>query len=306
VKVAVAIVGYRNVADILACLDALSASTYDDFEVIICENGGKAAYEDLQRSLPSTLKGGQMLRAVMARKNLGFAGGVNVCLSETPDAEAWWILNPDTQPAAGALGAKVRRLAKGDCDAVGCIIHLPIGKVQSYGGRWSPILGRSKALGRGADPFAAVDACWVERTQNYIDGAAMLVSRRFVDVVGPMREDYFLYCEEVEWCLRALNGGLRLGFAADAKVFHRQGATTGASGDAHKVAKLPLYLTMRNTILLTRDRTPRWTPVAGIALLAVLVRRFALRGAWRQFGHGFIGLVAGMRNERGAPQWLTI
>ena len=303
-KISISIVGYRNAADILECLGALELSDYSNFEVVICENGGAAAYRDLQRSLPTVLRGGQRVRAVEAPRNLGFAGGVNVCLSETPNADAWWILNPDTKPDAEALRAKVQRLARGDCDAVGCAIYLPTGRVQSYGGRWKPLLARSESIGKGCALAAEIDAECIERTQTYLNGAAMLVSRRFVDLVGPMREDYFLYCEEVEWCARAVDRGLKLGFAADARVLHSQGATTGA-GD-RRMARLPLYLTARNTILLTRDRTPTWIPLAGGALLATLVWRFALRGAWRQFAEGLSGLAAGMRNERGAPRWLNI
>ena len=38
---------------------------------------------------------------------------------------------------------------------------------------------------------------------------ASVVGRAMLDAVGPMRDDYFLYCEEVEWCLRAKAAGLR-------------------------------------------------------------------------------------------------
>src|SRR3954471_4207611 len=43
--VAVAIVGYRNADDVCACVTALARSTHDDFEVVICENGGGDAFE---------------------------------------------------------------------------------------------------------------------------------------------------------------------------------------------------------------------------------------------------------------------
>ncbi len=42
----------------------------------------------------------------------------------------------------------------------------------------------------------------------------------FVEVNGLMREDYFLYAEEVEWCLRAKRRGLRLGLAPAARILH--------------------------------------------------------------------------------------
>ena len=51
VHVAVAIVGYDNVHDVVRCVTALANSTYDDFEIVICENGGKTACEALRARL---------------------------------------------------------------------------------------------------------------------------------------------------------------------------------------------------------------------------------------------------------------
>ena len=101
--VSVAIVGFRNVDDILRCLAALETATHKDFEVIICENGGPAAFDALKARAPSVLAGGQTVRCVLASGNLGYAGGVNVCLAETPQADAWWVLNPDTAPSPTSL-----------------------------------------------------------------------------------------------------------------------------------------------------------------------------------------------------------
>src|ERR1700744_3534209 len=132
--VAVVIVGFRNADDVETCAGALGQSDYADFEVIICDNGGPEAYAALTASLPPSLPGGQKVRAVQAPGNLGYAGGINVCLRETADADAWWILNPDTVPEPTAMSAQVERLAAGDCDAVGCTIDLSSGAVQSHGG----------------------------------------------------------------------------------------------------------------------------------------------------------------------------
>jgi N-acetylglucosaminyl-diphospho-decaprenol L-rhamnosyltransferase len=210
--VCVAIVGFRNPGDITSCLRALARSTHPDFEVVICENGGKAAYEALTAAIPKTLAGGQTVRAVLAAKNLGYAGGVNVCLNASKDADAWWVLNPDTEPYPEAMAALVTRLAHGDREAVGCTILLPNGKVQSHGGRWQAWLARAVSLGIGEAADIRPNPASVERRQNYLNGASMMIGRRFLEATGPMREDYFLYCEEVEWCLRGLKRGMRLGF----------------------------------------------------------------------------------------------
>src|ERR1700677_3026450 len=118
-RLAVAIVGYRNPDDLVRCIAALEASTYQDYQVVICENGGEAAYQALRDCLPTTLRGGQPVRLIPAAGKLGFAGGVNVCLAATLDADAWWVLNPDTEPYPETMARLVARLAAGDCDAVG-------------------------------------------------------------------------------------------------------------------------------------------------------------------------------------------
>jgi N-acetylglucosaminyl-diphospho-decaprenol L-rhamnosyltransferase len=304
-NVAVAIVSYRSATDIVACLAALARTTHARFEVIVCENGGPEAYEDLQAALPSELPGGQAVRAVLADRNLGFAGGVNRCLRETPGADAWWVLNPDTEPQPGALAAMVERLEVGDCDAVGCILALSDGTVQSYGGKWRKQLARAVSIGHGTPAGTPVEGSAVEAVQNYLNGASMLVGSRFFRAVGPMREDYFLYCEEVEWCLRARAAGLKLGFSPAAVVLHHQGTSTGNAVGLRDRSALSVYLGERNKILLTNDCFRGWLPVASVAALLLLILRFGRGRAWPQLAFAWRGWQAGLRGERGAPAHLV-
>jgi GT2 family glycosyltransferase len=304
--VSVAIVGFRNPDDIVRCLDALGASSHRDFDVIICENGGPEAYGQLMSVAPASLVGGQKVRVLLAPGNLGYAGGVNACLNATPDADAWWVLNPDTHPAPNAMAALLARLQARDCDAVGCTVLLPAGKVQSHGGVWRPWLARAVSIGYSTPEEMAVRPEDIERTQNYLNGASMLISRRFLEIVGPMREDYFLYCEEVEWCLRGISKGLNLGYAKDAVVLHYQGSTTGSAGSFRKKSRLPIYMSARNAMLLTRDCFPGQMPFAAVSFLFQLVLRYGRRGAWRQLHYGVTGWIAGLANRRGAPAWLQM
>ena len=303
--VAVAIVGFRNPHDIVECLRALAAATYPDFEVVICENGGAEAFQALTAQLPADAGPGRPVRAVLASGNLGYGGGVNVCLREAPSADAWWVLNPDTVPDPDALAAMVARLRRGDCEAVGSVVYTNTGTLQSVGGRWRRAMARAVSIGHGrAAGDAGAMAAEVEARQNYLNGASMLVSRRWLEGAGPMREDYFLYCEEVEWCLRGLARGLRLGFAADARVMHHQGASTGFSAEIRRQGRMPVYLNERNRLLLTRDLTPGLLPLAAALAVPLMLARFARRRAWRQLGYALEGWWAGLRGERGTPGWV--
>ena len=304
--VAICIVGFRNPHDIVECLAALEGSTYADFEVVICENGGAEAFAALAEAVPAKLPGGQSVRVVDAQDNLGYAGGINVCMAAAPEADAWWVLNPDTVPDAAALAHLCARLAKGGCAAVGSTIHDAGGRVESRGGRWNPWLARAVSIDNGlrvGDPPGAIASA---EQLNYLSGASMLVGRAFVERVGVMREDYFLYAEEVEWCLRAVQAGLKLGLAADANLLHRQGTSTGSVRDVRSRGRMPVYLDERNKILVTRDRYPGRLLVACGASFVLLFLRFARRGAWAQLGYGLSGWLAGIRDERGPPPWLGV
>lgn len=304
--VAVCIVAFRNVDDIVSCLGALGSSSHRDFEVLICENGGEIAFDAMQDRLPAALPDGQPVRAVCASQNLGYAGGVNVCLQETQSADAWWVLNPDTLPTPDSLARLVARLEAGDCDAAGNTVYLPDGRVQSHGGRWRSWLARAVSIGHGTAHGGVVDQRAVEREQSYLNGASMMIGRRFLTTVGPMREDYFLYCEEVEWCLRGLKQGMRLGYAPGADVLHEAGTTTGSYDHIRSRPRTPIYLGERNKMLTTRDCFPLQLPIAAAAALALLCLRFGRARAWRQLGYALSGWAAGLRGERGPPRWLDV
>jgi len=301
--VAICIVGFRNPDDVADCLDALSRMRHLDFQVVVVENGGAAAFEALRARAPAALPGGQAVRLVCAPSNLGYAGGVNLGMRTAPDASAWWVLNPDTCPDPVALSALVERLERGDCDAVGGTIQLASGEVQAYGGHWQRLLARAVSIGHGGDIAAPVDPQRIERLQNFLSGASMLIGRRFLETTGPMREDYFLYCEEVEWCLRGLSLGMRLGFAPKGVILHKQGTSTGAAVDLRGRSKLSVYLNERNRVLLSRDRFPALLPLTMFTTLATLTLRFGKRRAWRQLGYALQGWAAGLANRRGIPSW---
>jgi GT2 family glycosyltransferase len=301
--VSISICAFNNISDVQRCVSALSELDYENFEIVICENGSLESYNRLVDVLPGSLPNGQSVKVIWGRTNRGFAGGVNTCIGECREADAWWILNPDTQPDRGALRAMVQTLFDGEYDAVGCKIYLDGGAIQSYGGYWTPVLARAESIGHGLRLTDPVDAAAIVRKQNYLNGSSMLISRKFVDHVGLMREDYFLYCEEIEWFLRGSHKGMRLGFSSEAEVLHFTGTTTGASSNLKERSRLSVFLNTRNAILLVKDQDPLWGPVAVMALIVQILGRYGRRGAWRQVGYGLSGLVDGVLNRRGAPDW---
>lgn len=302
--VTVCIVGFRNAVDIVHCLQTLERSTYKAFDLVICENGGEQALQELKARIPQSLASGRPVSLIAAPTNPGYAGGVNLCIRHRPDSDAWWVLNPDTEADPGALEAMVGRLEKGDCQAVGCTTYDRDRIVESRGGYWRSWLARAVAIDMGRAVADKADDVAIERQLDYLSGASMLVGKAFVNTVGLMREDYFLYGEEVEWCLRSRAAGFKLGIASAARVLHKQGTTTGSVADFRARSRTSVFLDERNKILITRDLQSARLPVTALATLALLLLRYARRGAWRQTGYALAGWYAGLRNRRGKPLWL--
>jgi N-acetylglucosaminyl-diphospho-decaprenol L-rhamnosyltransferase len=295
------IVGFRNAADVVETVAALDRSTHPSLSIVICENGGDLAFAALEQAIADRTTHGRAVTRVSAPDNPGYAAGFNRCVRAAPDADAWWLVNPDAQPNPDALSVMLARLQMGDCGLVGGTLYLPDGRVQGHGGRFHGWLARSESIGHGSPAIDMPDDRAVETKMNYVLGASMLVSRRFMEVVGPMREDYFLYAEEIEWCLRGIALGQKLGFAKGARVDHAQGSTTGSGNAIAFRPWLPVYLDERNRLHVVRDTMRARLPVAALMALVFIGLRYARRGAWRQVGFALAGWWAGVCNRRGKP-----
>jgi GT2 family glycosyltransferase len=100
------------------------------------------------------------------------------------------------------------------------------------------------------------DVAGIEARMNYVVGASMMARRTFIDRVGLMTEDYFLYYEELDWAERGRALGFGLGYAANSVVYHKEGATIGTSHRRKSSALAMRYLN-RNRLLFTHRFYPQ-------------------------------------------------
>ena len=177
-----------------------------------------------------------------AKANLGFAGGNNLALRYLRTrgyGSYFWLLNNDTVVEKGALNALICRMvadpAIGMCGST-LLYESARDTVQALGGahygRW---LGTVKHIGHHERWPQRVDEGAVERQLSYLIGASTLASRAFLETVGLMQDDYFLYFEELDWAARA-KGRFRLGYAARSTVYHKEGSSIGGN-DRAKASK---------------------------------------------------------------------
>lgn len=296
------VVSYNNRDQLRNCLDAVAAGQMLPTQIVIVENGDEqSATEGREIIVASSALSGQVIHCP---SNPGYAAAINAGIAGAPDADAYWILNPDTVAGANALSAMVTSMGEG-YDIVGGRIVDRSGVIQSDGGLWRPSSARAVSIDKGLTVDAALNPAVVRRRLGFVSGASFLVRRSILPRVGMLREDYFLYAEEVEWCVRAAARGARLGFAPDATVIHDQGSSTGYARSVRARPRLPIFLDERNKLNVVRDTRPALFPVAALFALVLLIMRYGKSRAWRQLGYGLHGWWHGVIGARNKPPWLS-
>lgn len=167
--------------------------------------------------------------------NRGFAAGNNVglrCVLRRTSCTHAWVLNNDTIVRPDALTHLVKRAQEPDHPGVTGSTLLFFDRpdtAQAFGGAYyNPWNGRATIFGTCTPAESRLDRRRVERDMNYVIGASMFVPRDFLEKVGLMCEDLFLYFEEIDWAVRGRVHGYPLAYAPESVVYHREGASTGS------------------------------------------------------------------------------
>lgn len=226
------------------------------------------------------------LSFIAVGKNLGFAGGVNVGIQysiQDPECDLVWLLNNDTVVTPLALSKLVARMTSdeeiGICGSTLLYYDYP-NRVQALGGAtYYKCIAYAKHIGAHSEDFRNSDSSVIEKEMSYIVGASMMVATKVINDIGLLNQDYFLYCEEIDYCLRAKNK-YKLGYSPESIVFHKEGASTGGSSRGKKEKSLTsLYYAVRSRILFTSENFPLCLPsVYLVTLFRILL--LVLKGKW--------------------------
>lgn len=179
-------------------------------------------------------------------KNGGFAYGNNcgikeaMALASPPDYIM--LLNPDTivrergiealvefMDANVQVGIAGSRLYNADGVAE-CSAHnspSPLGELDA-----AACLGPlSRALGRFSVTTPMRDT---DHECDWACGASLLIRRAVIEQVGLMDEGFFLYFEEVDYCLRVRQAGWKIWYVPESEIIHLEGSLTGIQDVARR------------------------------------------------------------------------
>jgi len=304
----IVLVNWKRANDTCACISSIQNSADSNWYLVVCDNFSQdgsaeifknflgATFEPRCRHTDDSVevvdyfeKGNYqnklLVTLVINSENSGFSRGNNIALkysSPLIKADYFWFLNNDTVVEPCALNHMLTRMnGNSNIGICGSTLVYDFDRltIQAYGGaeyqKWT---GAVREIGNRTQLGFPSDQQSVEKRMSYVSGASMLVSKEFLETVGPLSEDYFLYYEEIDWAIRARKKGFRLGYASDAIVYHKEGAALG-SGKSEGRSLLAEYYGVRNRLVFTRKFYPWALPsVFCFSLLQVLRR--CLQGRW--------------------------
>lgn len=202
----VIIVNY-NTSDFLArCLDSIGRPASFRVEVIVVDNDSQDDSVDMvKQHFP-------WVKLIAEKQNLGFARANNQAL-KLCKGRFVFFLNPDTKLDKECFVAMAKFMdAHPTVGLAGTKIIYPDGSIQSSVEKRYPGERHAKQDLQGLTG----DIAWVL-------GAAMVARRDAIQALGGFDEDYFLYGEDQDLCLRLRRAGWDIGYIPEAVVTHWEG-----------------------------------------------------------------------------------
>lgn len=235
----VIIVTYNNVKTIELCLNSLFKQLKVSFLTLVIDNGSSDGTQKIIRQY-------QKIRFIQ-NKNTGFAGGNNLGIRYALKSKADYILilNPDVILDKNCLGNLVKAAKTNkDLSIIGpkLFTSLRKDKIWSFGGildfvRYSAIL-----IG-----FGKKDTYKNESNCEFISGTCMLMPFSLVIKGIKFEEKYFMYYEDVEFCLTAQKLGFSSHVTSEAYAIHLE---------TSNVSKSKNYYLARNHLLFIERNAP--------------------------------------------------
>jgi N-acetylglucosaminyl-diphospho-decaprenol L-rhamnosyltransferase len=253
------------------------------YEVIVVDNASSDGSAAMVRD------DFHQVRLLANAENVGFAAGSNQGIRASSGRYVI-LLNPDTTTAPGSLEKMVALMERQrEVGVVGPKLLYPDGRFQHSAFTFPTLpmifldffplnhrLVNSRLNGRY--PLALY-----EKGQPFpIDhplGAALMVRRPVLEQVGLLDERFFMYCEEIDWCLRIKRAGWEIVCDPGAEICHYVGRSTSQFREKMYVelhrSRYRLYEKHYSAFF---RRAARWLVALGVAYMSLRARWAHLRG----------------------------
>lgn len=253
--IAVIILNYDTLDLTIDCVASLleDRSLPEGTRIVVADNASPS--QDMARLREAAIEGGWGDRVTLVdhAENRGFSAGNNKAI-EIADAlfgpsRLYLLLNPDTRVRSGAVARLAAFLEDNPAAGIaGSLLEDPDGTPQACAfrfpgvaselestictGPFTQLLGRWRVAPKMPDQPSRID---------WVSGASLMIKREVIDAIGLLDEAYFLYYEELDFCLRASKAGFECWHVPDSRVVHLVGQSTNVTKRDAVARRRPTY-----------------------------------------------------------------
>jgi hypothetical protein len=237
IHVAVIIVTFNSAKYISKCIRSLIPSKSEgvDLKIVIVDNNSS----DGTREIIDSLKTKQCKIVFVKNKtNLGFAKAINIGIKTASRQDYYLLLNPDTELNKTSIINLIKCAKKYSAGIVGGTTYGKNGKRNGSYFRFPTLyvgifdftnIRKLDPSDRWHNYFYYLDTKNREsetKEVNVVTGGYMLISSETIAKIGLLDEKYFMYLEDVDYCLRANKEGLKIVHCADSRIIHYSGGSS--------------------------------------------------------------------------------
>jgi GT2 family glycosyltransferase len=274
--------------DTIDCLASLAKQSFPNLQMVVVDNGSS---DDSVARIKKACPGASL---IAHSDNSGFARGMNIGIQHAlaQGADYVLMLNNDTQLAVDAVAVLVNG-AEGNVAAPIIYYAGTPGRVWSLGGRFNHWLLEVSGTVRGQEDRGQWPALI---TVDFVPACALLVPRKVFEKIGYFDERFFMYYEDLDFCLRLHRAGGRIRVLTQSKIWHKVSLSSGGTDSANE-----RYWMARASVLYFRKHARAWQwPLIGFWRLGSAMRttgRLAWCRKWAAVGAYWCGLWAGIRQR---------
>ena len=281
-SVCAVIVNYNGGAVLTECVRSLLASTIP-VGIVVSDNGSTDGSIDFLRA---SVTDAPQVSILENGKNLGFAKANNIALAQCRN-DYVLVLNPDCVVEPDTLERMIEVMEEHpEAGMASCLVVNPDGSEQAGCRRGVPTPWRSMVrvlhlheVMQSHPRFrsfvmAGLPLPTAPEPVEAISGAFMFLRREAFERVGLMDEEYFLHCEDLDWCMRFWQAGWKILFVPQVRIVHLKGLSTQfhpVLSEYHKHRGMVRYYNK-----FFRHQYP--APLMGVVTVAVWSRFLAKTG----------------------------
>lgn len=201
-------------------------SRHSSYQVTVVDNASSDNSVEIASQFPA-------VRVVQRQENDGYAAAVNDGLSSTHNSEIL-LLNSDILIKPDQVAALWRIWERLDFPAVLGPLHFEEDgwPQQTWGMRPTRAIEKQRrTLEYGLQKQAtwarreALKICSRTREVDWVSGSCMFFPRWAVREAGPWDQNFFLFFEDIDWCLRVKEAGLKVYHTPEVQVQHAHGVS---------------------------------------------------------------------------------